>query len=141
MFGKIIQRETLKEVKAMDLEDFLRFKYGDDREKRKKIFINYLVKDLYKGVTADDIVQLKADGVYIEGRKMTREEIDFTRAAADNFRNSFLWKRIMKDRVKYVANLRMFEKSVSDADMIFGKAMLYDLEILDKLLVALSKLK
>jgi hypothetical protein len=104
-------------------------------------FINFLSGHLFNNITIDDIIQLRPDGVYLQGKKLTMEEIEYFRTEADKLKESFLWKNIMTNRVKYVANRRMFVKGMSDADLVFGKAMLYNLEVLEKLLAALSKLK
>lgn len=104
-------------------------------------FINLLAKGLFNAVTLDDIIQLKPDGVYLNEKKMTREEIEFVKVEAEKFKDSFLWKRLMKNRVKIVANRRLYETAIDADGLIFGKAMLYNLEILEKFLEALSKLK
>lgn len=103
--------------------------------------IVWLTRHLFNNVTVDDIIQLKPTGVYLGEKKLTRDEIDFVKTEADKLRTSYLWKRILRNRIRWVSNERMFKKGLVENDFIFGRAMLHNLEIIEKLLIALSKLK
>lgn len=111
------------------------------KKELQKRFINFLTKHLFNGITEEDIIRPKADGIYLDEKKLDQQEIDALREEADKLKNSFIWKRLMKDRIRFVANRRMYEKGMGIEDLIFGKAMLYNLEILGKFLIVLSKLK
>jgi hypothetical protein len=97
---------------------------------KKKIF-NLLLAKLFLAVTEDTLIPTRN---LEEGQ---RKELA---AQARFIKESDLWKRMLLE-TKRKAQQQMFEKSMSWDDMYFGKAMLYVIDMLDKRLEALSKLK
>ena len=97
--------------------------------KLKAQFIQYLVKNLLVGVNEDDILQITSLGWFLNKRKLTPEEVAFLKEEAKSIQESSLWGLMHKD-VRYMANLRMFEKGLVPENTLFGRAMLYDLELL-----------
>lgn len=105
----------------------------------QKKFINYIVKDLFNGLTEKDIlVQTEDNGIMFKGKKLDNSDVASLYRDAENIKKSTMWKLLTND-AKYQANKRMFEKSNSVEDMMAGKLMLYSIEILDNTLRKLSK--
>lgn len=97
----------------------------------KKKILNLLLSKLFLAITEDELIPLKG----LEDRQ--REEYA---AQARLIRKSDVWKRLQTE-IKHKAQKRMFEKSACWDDMFFGKAVLYVIELQDKRLEALSKIK
>lgn len=92
--------------------------------------LNDLVHDLFNGITEDDVMRLKNNKLVMRGKEITKEEIAIIRQDAEIFKDSVIWN-ILKRELQLAANERMFDKSETIDDMIFGKAMLYNLNLID----------
>lgn len=103
-------------------------------------WINYITKNLFNGITEDDILAVKADGVYLKDKKLTEEQIVLLSEDAEKFANSVIWK-FLTDDAKYQANYLMYQQSQSYEGMMFGKALLYLIDIMQKKIEQLKKLK
>lgn len=76
----------------------------------------------------------------IDTSKMTPEERQGLAADADTILRSKVWNLLLSDMIR-VSEKHMFVKSKNETDLIFGKALLYNLEVMDKKLKHLTKLK
>lgn len=94
-------------------------------------FIQYLVKNMLIALTVDDILTFTNKGLFIKGRKLSSEEVAQLKDDADSFSKSFLWQTMTKE-IRFLANDRMFEKSAVEGNSVFGRAMLYNIDILEK---------
>ncbi len=103
----------------------------------QRIFINVLVRHLFNMVTEDDLLRMHGQQYSFLGRALDRETVIRLKADAKGFRDSSVWK-VLSTEAKYQANVRMFEKSVSNADILAGKMMLYTVDIIEKKLDQLS---
>lgn len=80
------------------------------------------------------------DGKFmLRGREVTKEEMKVIKQDADIFKNSLIWN-VLRRELQLAANERMFDKSQTIEDIVFGKAMLYNLDLIDKKLKNLSML-
>lgn len=101
------------------------------------LFVKYLTKHLFNAITERDLLRIigrDRDGVWIvmyRGKRMGSDKVERIKESAELFMKSDIW-RILSREVKHEANKRMYDKSKSIADIMFGKAMLYDLEVIDK---------
>lgn len=90
---------------------------------------NWLLQHLYVALTISDVVsQDKAGNLYVDGKPVTKDEIRQIQAeikAMDGFR---IWK-LMGESTKSAAEERLYRKAVTADDMVFGKAMLYNLSL------------
>ena len=89
------------------------------------------MKHLYCAITEDDFVQTK---------DMDKAEQLQLKEEAKYLREMQLWQQLSKE-MKLAANERMFTKSNTTDDMIFGKAMLYTLEVMRVKINNLTKIK
>lgn len=105
---------------------------------RRKL-IQYLVRNLLAAITEDDILTVTNKGWFYHKRKLTPEEVTQLQEEARSFKGSVLWN-YMSNEVRYLANLQMFEKGISAENTVFGRAMLYNLQLLQQFLDRCSKL-
>lgn len=107
----------------------------------KKYFINWIVKNLFVGLTVNDVIKFDgAGGLYLAGEKIIPEVADKYRDEALKALNSRILQDIDK-AIVFETNKLMFEKSKTSDDMMFGKAMLHTIELRKKYLEKLSKLR
>lgn len=129
-----------KLVGELSIEDFLQLKYGESQIELQKRFINYLVKDLFNTISEDDILASTPGGIMYQGRQLDRETFNSLKENADLFANSILWE-VLSNEVKYLSNVRMYEKGNTDQDLLAGKCCLYILNVIDRKIKELSQLK
>lgn len=101
--------------------------------------IQYLVKNLLVAILPDEILTFTNRGWYLRGRKLADEEVFQLKDDANSFQKSFLWQ-VMSKEVRFLANDRMFEKSAEEGNSVFGRAMLYNLDVLEKFVERCKKL-
>lgn len=107
---------------------------------------NYLLKHLLNTATEDDFLQIKyldikkTKSIIIKGGKeISEDEKQNYVSEARTIIKLRLFKDIMES-MKWTANERIFNNSQKDADIVYGKAMLYTLDVLQKKLDNLSSL-
>ena len=109
---------------------------SDDRKK----LLNLIVQDIFCGIVTDDILRFDNNGFWIGTHQLDRQEVASLQVQATMIRDSYLWKLLVKN-IQNLANKKMFDKSQNFDDMYFGKAMLYELDVLDTTLKNLETLK
>lgn len=111
----------------------------------QKIFIGLLVKHLYRALLPEDILQIeftpnelnpiiRYQGKALDQDRLTRLVDDVTA-----FEDSFLWK-YLRNNIRYVSQEKMFPSSSVDNDLLFGKAMLYNLKVIEDSISDIKKL-
>lgn len=109
------------------------------KRRLRQIALNWLVKDLLRGITEEDILRTnKQGGIIYRGRPLNEEEADNLQREAEVLQNSNLINLLLKD-MEYLAQQQMFNKSLSMDDIMFGKAILYTTDILKKKINNLAK--
>ena len=103
-------------------------------------FINWLVKDLFSPINDNDILKITGTGVFFRGKKLNEEAVDDLKNDAERFANSAIWKLLSDDAI-YQANFIMYSHSKDYDGMIFGKVMLYCVDILKKKIQQIVSLK
>lgn len=101
--------------------------------------LNRLLQNLFNAVTEDDFLQIKPSGAYMGTQKLSPSTINSYIEQASTILQMELWSVIVK-QMQLAANKRMYVESTSDDDLIFGKAMLYALDVLQKKLYNLSNI-
>ncbi len=89
----------------------------------------YLTRNLLVALTEDEILTMTNRGWSYRGRMLSPEERAQLREEAQTFGDSLLWQMISNE-IRFTANLRVFEKGVDAEQTIFGRAMLYNLELI-----------
>jgi hypothetical protein len=104
----------------------------------KHTVLTELVKHLFNTISAEDILQ-EHNGEWIyRGKNLIPGEKDAMIADAQMFYKSRLWQ-VLQDDAKYQANRRMYLKSRTENDMIAGKMLVYNLDILNTRLKSMVK--
>jgi len=94
---------------------------------RKKA-VNFIVRNLFKGLTEEDILQTtKTNGIIYKGSVLDRESKELIASQAKIIDDMFLWQ-ILNDEMTFRAQEKMFSESESFEGMLFGKVMLYIIE-------------
>lgn len=101
--------------------------------------IQYLVKNLLAAISEEDIITVTNRGWLKGKRKMDEAEVTQLKQEAEELKKSVLWN-YMSNEVRWLANLQMFEKGISKDNTVFGRAMLYNLELCNKFLDRISRL-
>ena len=105
----------------------------------KRKIIQFLVRDMFVGLTDDDILKVTNRGWFMKGRKLSQEEVTELKEEATSLKESVLWN-LMSNEIRYLANDRMFEKSAVEGNSVFGRAMLYNLNLLEQFIDRCKKL-
>ena len=110
--------------------------------KIKRKWLNKITRKLFNTITANDVlVYNKTTKTFLIGdREITHKHMLQFKKDAEIMKELPLWELLSND-LKHIANKQMFEKSTCDDDMIFGKAMLYNLDIIEKKINNLARLK
>jgi len=110
------------------------------KRKIKMRLLTWVVKRLFNGVMEDDIFKTYQGKLVMEGEFVSEEVALKYKDQAIKILEMEAWKEVMKN-LKYESNKRMYEKSEGIDDMFFGKAMLLNLDLINKYLQLLSKIK
>lgn len=105
----------------------------------KVMLYNWITSHLFNGITENDVLRFK-DGKYrIEGHEVDRKLLATVASEAKSIKDKYAWEILIKD-VKYEANKAIYHKSQTTDDLVFGKAMLATIEIIENKLNDLSKI-
>lgn len=118
-----------KLVRFISVDDFIEHVRNRGSLKEKHQILTQAVKRLFNTVSADDILKETEQGMMFEGKVLVKAEADAIREHAVVFRDSKLYKILIKD-IKYQANRRMFIDSKTEMDMIAGKLILFNEDII-----------
>lgn len=96
----------------------------------RHLAIRYITKNLLKAVSRDEIM-VKSGKDYLVGRhKLSPDEIMTLKEEAISLEESYLWQ-LIKGEVGWSANQQMFDKARTPEDIVFGKAVLYALDLIE----------
>ncbi len=95
----------------------------------KKIF-----EFLTKPVTVEQVITINDRGqVFLDGRLITNQELSALKEETKAF-NQFRLKTILLNTPKALAEMRMFKDSQSFDDMLAGKLMLYNVDVMEQVI-------
>jgi hypothetical protein len=100
--------------------------------KIKVILLNLTLKYLFPSVMENSVLKEVGGVMYVGGEKMTDHDIANLTSECLFLKESRLWDVFM-NTVKSQAREVMFERSKSFDDMLSGKLMLYNLDVLDSI--------
>jgi hypothetical protein len=95
---------------------------------------------LFNSITEKDILRWNGNSFIIGDKILPDTDSYDIISGADGIRNSLVWQLIVKD-MKGASNKMMYQKSESTDDMIFGKACLYMIDVMESKLDNLSKIQ
>jgi len=111
--------------------------------------LNLIVKEVFNGVTADEILSIESKtingAVYpytlkIGDTILPSQDIIRLQTEAEMLKNFYLWELLLK-RTQYVAQLKTCEKSTGIEDVYFGKAMILAVQTIKEVIETILKFK
>lgn len=112
----------------------------------QKLFIGLLVKKLFKAITAEDVLRMQyvpktmKPKITFQDKTIEPERMIKLIEDAEAFESSFLWK-LLENNIRYSAQEKMFPQSNVDNDLLFGKAMLYNLQVIKNTIEKIKEFK
>jgi len=100
---------------------------------------SFITSHLFNGLTEDDLWKELPHGIEIDGVLYKRNDLQVFANEADNFLNSKLWNQTKKV-LQVSANKKMFYSGITENDLLFGRAMLYNINVFESFLKKISKL-
>jgi hypothetical protein len=97
------------------------------------------VKNLFRFVSEDDVLQIRGGIVWHRGKPLDKDQQAQIAELAVKLRENYLWKILSKE-VQYKAAENMYYKGKTDADLLGGKAALWMLSVIQSKIEELSKL-
>ena len=99
----------------------------------KKTFLNFIVKHLFKGFIADDIISYNKDQneFSVAGTIMSDSDVDNIMKTLHLLDHNDGYNALLRD-VEYRAEETLFLKSKTEDDMIFAKSSLFIIDLLRK---------
>lgn len=106
----------------------------------KRKIINWLVRGLYKGITEDDVLRVTKRGDMKIGKViLSGGERNNIIDQAKSILEFELWELLQRD-IQYSAEKKMCEKSASFDDVYFGKAAMWNLDMIRLKLDKISRM-
>lgn len=107
--------------------------------------LNLLLRHLFNAVTEDSFLKTtlqggKVRGIMLGDKALTENEANELSNDAKFLKRSRLWKLLIES-MQYSANDSLFNKSQTIDDMVFAKAMLYTLDVMEKKVENISQLE
>jgi hypothetical protein len=106
----------------------------------KHKILNLVIKHLFNGVTEQDVLKVVNGKMYHRGTALPAKYVESITSSARLIRELDVYKHVMTD-TQYAANKRMYIDGTNADDILFGKAMLYCLEVIDLKFKNLSNMK
>lgn len=101
--------------------------------------IHWITKDLFNALYPEEILRIEGSRMLYKGKELDRERMDEIIDNADKVSNSAIWKLLTDDAI-YHANETMYKQSTDFGGMLFGKALLYAIDIMKERMKQLSAL-
>lgn len=103
-------------------------------------YINYLVKDLFNGVSVDDVLKMKGMTMFYKGVALSPAQKLSLVNGAKSLKALEIWQ-VLLEEMKNVASKRILETSKTIEDIVFGKVMLYVIDVMEKKIENLANLR
>lgn len=107
--------------------------------KGKLPMATFIVSHLFNGITDEELWKETPYGIEIDGVLYKRNDLQIFAREAETFLNNKLWKQTKKV-LETASQRKMFNTGITENDLLFGRAMLYNIEVLEKFLARVSKL-
>lgn len=104
----------------------------------KHELLNFIVKDLFHGITEKDVLRVSGKNVIMSGKVMGGKVKEELANGAATLQQMFVWQALCTD-MKAVAMSKLRE-SKTEEDMYFAKAVLWSLQLFEDKIEHLKKL-
>lgn len=110
-------------------------------EQTKEELINELIHNKLHVAVAEDIIRSNNTGkLWVGDDLLDESSVEALRQEVNFLRKTRIW-RILNETIKFDAQRRMFEQSTCWEDVMFGKAVIYTLDLIDKIFISIEKTK
>lgn len=103
----------------------------------KHDILTALVSKHFSTISTDELLTYDNGLWYIEGRPLTENEVRMIKSEAQVIQKMFIWDCLLKE-VKYQAYKKGYLEAKNEMDLIGGKMMIYNLDIIKTKLKNLS---
>lgn len=97
-------------------------------------------KELFNGITEDDVLKLVNGKLIHRGVPLSLEQKNSIIMEAENLKTNNALIAILTD-LKFTANKKIYEDSVSIEDILAGKMALWTVDLIEKKIINLSNIK
>ena len=101
---------------------------------------NWLLKHLFNAVTEDDILKVDGRHLTFRGQPLSQVQVAELKSGAESLQRLHFWQ-LLTAELQHEANRMMFEKSKTVDDLLFGKAVLYTIEVMKKKINQIANIK
>lgn len=105
----------------------------------RRRWIRFLCKNLFNAVSDADFLRTHGKNIYIGNKKLSDQQAQELTNGARTLMKMNIWN-VMLNQLKIAARRKMYEKSTSYNDMYFGKAMLYNIDVMEEKIKKLSQM-
>src|SRR4051812_41002825 len=95
----------------------------------KRKLITFVVDHLFNGVTDDDCLKVAGNKIYHKGRLLSQGEKKELVSGASTILQMKAFSVVI-DELTNAANKKIFKNGQTMDDIVFGRAMLYNIEII-----------
>ncbi len=95
--------------------------------------LRWVVRDMFCGLTEDDVVKFYGKKLVLGGEVLEDKVADKYRADASRIKETELWGELVR-QVEISSNRKIFEQGKGGDDLFFGRAMVFNLRLIEKLL-------
>lgn len=105
----------------------------------QKLFIKFIVKDIFHTITPDDIFKINSNGKWtFKGKEMDEDVKARLQIQSENLKNSLLWQ-ILKAELQWIAAKTLLERGLIDTDIRIAQIQGYLTQVIDKKLEDMTK--
>ncbi len=98
----------------------------------KRKISNWLLRHILNAIVLDDVIVEHKGIVYIGGKKLSQDQVKMVCEEVRMITETWVW-RILNETIKQQAQEMMFNKSEKYEDIYYSKAVLYVLDLWDKI--------
>lgn len=107
------------------------------KKRIKNIILNWLLKHLFNSITERDVLTVVGREVHYKNTLLTPQQRNGIIEEARVIKNLALWS-ILLDEIKYSCNKRIYTHASTTDDIVFGKAGLWIVDIIEQKVRKLS---
>ena len=104
----------------------------------KDFVIRYLTDRYLRAVTVDDLLRFEGTKLFIGKKELNEEEKLILKSESESMKSSLVWK-LITENVYWISNFKMLKGS--SEEVTFGRAMIYDIEVIQEFIEKLRLLK
>ena len=100
---------------------------------------HYVFPRLYNYIRVEDLMRQRNGVWFFRDRKLTQKQIHAIKEAATSLDKSDVLKMLFQE-MEYKAHQKMFHESTNGIDLLFSRAMLYNIDIMKQKIKNLSEI-